>query len=124
MTLDEEKRYLLLLSSYYCFVNNIKPTKCNVLDIIVNMRWINLTADELKYKTNRNELVWRNDLAYVRKHLVMNKSFENIERDNWAITTGGRNELRKLHSRVTSNNITKNKITTSAINYANSVYPF
>jgi hypothetical protein len=83
MTLENEKRLLLLMSSY--MVKN-DVTKAKVLDWIEDNGWIKLSEHDKKVKHNRNELIWRNDLAFVRKHLEQNVLYVSGERNNWAIT--------------------------------------
>lgn len=93
MTLENEKRLLLLMSSYV-IANDV--TKAKVLDLIEANGWVNLSEDDKKIKHNRNELVWRNDFAFVRKHLEQNGFYISGERNNWAITEIGIKLLYKL----------------------------
>ena len=99
MTLEKEKRFLLLLASYKIGKG---ASKSDVLDEISDNCWITLCANELEMKTNRNELVWRNDLAFVRKHLVQNGSIVSGIRNDWSITDSGIKELCELFSEVTT----------------------
>ena len=124
MTLEEEKRYLLLLSSYYCLINGIEQTKSEVLDTIFNKNWVVLNSSELMIKHNRAELVWRDDFAFVRKHLVQNGFFDGSVRNRWTITVPhGKDELKRLHSLAIADR-SLNKITVAAINDGVSLYPF
>lgn len=72
MSIENEKRYLLLLSSYQLAKTDRAPTKEQVLDNIDDNDWILLSGADRQKKQNRNELVWQNDLAFVRKHLALN----------------------------------------------------
>lgn len=92
MTLENEKRFLLLMSSFY--LGN-SPTKASVLDNIVKNDWIILSDKDISIKQNRNELVWRNNLAFVKKHLVLN-GFYNAGQNDWGITETGKIELKRL----------------------------
>lgn len=51
-------------------------------------------------KKNRNELVWRNDLAFVRKHLALNGFYNSGIHNDWGITQNGKAELKKLCSSI------------------------
>ena len=93
MTIEEERRFLLLLSSY-ALGNHV--TKAQVLDKIDDSGWIVLSDDDLKMKHNRKELVWRNNLAFVRKHLALAGLYQSELRDDWTITEKGVNALVSL----------------------------
>ena len=97
MTIEKEKRFLLLLSS---FVQGDGVTKSEVLDYIEEHDWIILSAEDLQIRKNRNESIWRNDLAYIRKHLAMEGLFIADERSNWSITDEGVRFLISLFQEV------------------------
>lgn len=97
MTAENEKRFLLLLSS---FMQEDIATKSAVLDYIEEKNWIILSNEDLQIRKNRNELIWRNDLAYVRKHLAMEGMFISSERNNWSITEKGIKALVTLFQEV------------------------
>jgi len=97
MTTENEKRFLLLLSSL--LQKNIASKK-SVLDYIEDHDWIILTAEDLKIRRNRNELIWKNDLAYVRKHLAIEGFYVSTERNNWSITDNGKEYLLSLFEEV------------------------
>ncbi len=97
MTLEKEKRFLLLLSSKLC---GYGASKADVLDYIDSSKWIVLSENEKMYKHNRKELVWRNDLAFVCKHLAQEGYFVDGVRNNWSITDKGRKYLNILLSEV------------------------
>ena len=111
MTIENEKRFLLLLSS---FLQKNIATKNSVLDYIEEHDWIVLSAEDLKIRRNRNELIWRNDLAYVRKHLAIEGLYVSNERNNWSITDSGKEYLLSLFQEVLSCN-SFSKIKESAI---------
>lgn len=80
--------------SSYCIKNNV--SKKRVLDFIEEENWINLSNDDLQIKNNRNEKVWRNDLAFIRKHLAIEGYFISNIKNDWSITSSGEKELKKL----------------------------
>lgn len=97
MTLENEKRFLLLMSSY-SLLNEV--TKSRVLDKIEAEEWMVFSDKDLQVKHNRNELRWRNDLAFTRKHLAQLGLFQSAINNNWAITPDGISELSTLCSQV------------------------
>ena len=123
MTLEEEKRYLLLLGAYYCHILGASPTKRNVLDIIAERRWATFTSYDLSVKHNRNELVWRNDFAFVRKHLVMEGFFQGDVPNCWSMTLSGQSELKRLYGVCVSSSGFQ-KITYAAIQDGRTRFPF
>lgn len=64
-------------------------TKSAVLDTIANNDWAFFSDEQLQEESNRKELVWRNDFAFVRKHLVQNGFYVEGIRNNWSITEQG-----------------------------------
>lgn len=114
MTTENEKRFLLLLSS---FMQENIATKSVVLDYIEEQNWIILSEEDLQIRKNRNELIWRNDLAYVRKHLAMEDMFVSSEHNNWSITDKGIKALVTLFQEVLSCN-SFSKISPAAISAA------
>lgn len=111
MTLENEKRFLLLLSS---LMLGKSVSKKKVLDFIENQDWIQLTDADKSTKHNRNEPIWRNDLAYIRKHLEMEHLFVSGVRDDWSITEQGEQALFCLYQE-TQNNTSFLKIKPNAI---------
>ena len=73
MTLEEEKRFVLLASALDL---GGRGQKHEVLDNIESKGYLRFDAHDLEDMPNRNELFWRNDLAYIRKHLVVNRHFD------------------------------------------------
>lgn len=101
MTLENEKRFLLLLSSEKC---GNGATKADVLNKIETNGWIILTDNDQKMKENRNELVWRNDIAFTRKHLAQEGMFVDGIRNDWSITEVGKQKLKELAEEVSHEN--------------------
>ncbi len=118
MTLENEKRFLLLLSSYHI---GKSPTKKEVLDLLINKEWMEFSKDDLEIKKNRNELVWRNDLAFIRKHLVQEGCFDGTIKNNWAVTQKGINYLYILSGKVCSEKYFR-KISAFALEEAKKLY--
>lgn len=61
-----EKEYVVLIS-----IIDVggQGSKKQVLDNIDENKYINFSVEDLKIKENRNEIKWRNDLAFIRKKL-------------------------------------------------------
>lgn len=116
MTKEMEKRFLLLLSSLSCGTN---ASKANVLDRIDDNGWIRLTTEDLKLRTNRNEPIWRNDLAFIRKHLAIEGLFQSQIKNDWSITELGKVHLSILYKEAKSE--VCQLITEAAIKDANEI---
>jgi hypothetical protein len=93
MTLEEEKRFALLASVLDLGGHGRKD---QVLDNIESKGYLRFDDHDLQDMPNRNELFWRNDLAYIRKHLVVNRHFDGSRFNNWEITEKGRNYFMSL----------------------------
>lgn len=104
MTDELQKRFILLTALLEVGGHG---TKSAVLDYIDRHGLINLSAADRSVMENRDEMVWRNNLAFVRKHLVDEGLMDGAIRNRWAITTAGTAYLRGLlrhvppHSRFT-----------------------
>jgi 5-methylcytosine-specific restriction protein A len=114
MNLRDEKSFALLAS-----IEDIggSGTKKQVLDNIEVQDYIALTPADLRPKNNRNELYWRNDLAFVRKNLADRKLIDDSVRDTWSITDEGTAYLHELADEVlaASNANTLRKLTDNAV---------
>lgn len=97
MDSEEEKRFLLLLSMIHL---GGAGTKQQVLDSIAEQSWIKLTPREREVMESRNEIRWRNDLAYVRKHLVQGRYVSDQVWGEWRITEKGTEYFHKLCRKV------------------------
>jgi hypothetical protein len=97
MTLEEEKRYVLLASSLDV---GGKAKKHEALDNIEAKGYLKLNASDLERMPNRHELYWRNDLAYIRKHVVMGRYLDGSRFNNWEITQKGRDYFRVLSATI------------------------
>lgn len=97
MNLELEKRMVLLTSILDL---NGKGTKKKVLDNIENKQFYKINHSDEKTMTSRDEEVWRNDLAFIRHHLVLEKYLDGSKRDNWEITQKGRTYFQSLVKEV------------------------
>lgn len=93
MTKETQCRFVVLLSAY---VNQNNCTKKAVLDYIDRMHWLNLTECDLQIIPAIGELKWRNQLAFTRKHLVMEGYLSKERKDWWKITESGIQQLSAL----------------------------
>ncbi len=130
MTMEDEKRFLLLLASFSISHNfqqedptKEDPTKAEVLDEIDSKQWALFDPQKYQMKSNRKEVIWRNDLAFIRKHLVINGFFIAGVRNNWGITEEGREKLRELCQMVFNTQNFK-CITAAAVSDARVLYPY
>jgi hypothetical protein len=99
MTLEEEKRFVLLASVLDLGGH---AQKHDVLDNVAAKGYMKLNADDLAEMQNRAELRWRNDLAFIRKHLVTGRYLDGSRFDNWEITRKGREYFESLCATVLS----------------------
>jgi hypothetical protein len=97
MNTEEEKRFVLLAS-----VLDLggRGQKHEVLDNIEAKGYLKLNDHDLKSMPTRNELYWRNDVAYVRKHLVANRYLDGARFNNWEITSKGQSYFHQLSAIV------------------------
>lgn len=118
LTIEDEKRFVLLLS-----IEDLggAGTKNQILDNIEKQGYFKYDESYLK---SRFELVWRNDLAFVRQHLVEDHYIDKSKRNWWKITTSGQAYFQKLRDIVAnSNEIKFEKLTQQAISRAKSIEP-
>lgn len=87
ITLELEKRVALLTS-----VLDLggRATKRSVLDNLDRRGYLALGSAERELKHNRDEEIWRNDIAFTRHHLVREGLMDGRIRDNWQITEAGK----------------------------------
>lgn len=93
ITLFKEKSFSILMS-----ITDIgeSGSKKSVLDNINSKGYLNFSSTDLEVKQNRNELHWRNDLAFIRKKLVIEKYVDDSQKNNWKITEKGKQYLISL----------------------------
>ena len=98
LTLEKEKRFALLAS-----VDDFggSATKSAILDNIQNRGYLQLNERDISIMPSRNEPFWRNNMAFVRKHLVQNRTLSAAMFNRWEITARGRAYLNALAAEVT-----------------------
>lgn len=89
-TLEEENRLAILLS-----IIDIGDygTKEDVLNNIQDKKYLNITPEDLKMRPigeSSEEPIWRNNLAFTRKHLVMDGFIDDSHWNEWRITQTGK----------------------------------
>lgn len=86
MSKEMQRRFILLLSAY---VNKNNCSKKCILDFIKDNNWIIISERDKQLNPKINEPIWRNELAFVRKHLVSENYICNDEINQWKITLSG-----------------------------------
>ena len=76
MSKEMQRRFILLLSAY---VNKNNCSKKCILDYIKDNNWIIISERDKQLNPKINEPIWRNELAFVRKHLVSENYICNDE---------------------------------------------
>lgn len=95
MTAEEEKRLVLLAAIVRL---GGAGSKSQVLDEIEKAKLLKLSPSDLELMRSRNEVKWRNDLAYVRKHLVTERCLSDSSWNSWQITEHGKSHFSLLAS--------------------------
>ena len=111
MLITEEKSLLVLLSLWDL---EGQATKARVLDNIENRHYCQFTPHELSWKHNRKELVWRNNLAFIRKKLLDEGYLDDPARNCWTMTSKGKNHLVALCHKVVNSRSFK-RLTSPAV---------
>jgi predicted restriction endonuclease len=75
---------------------NNKARKKEVLNYLKDNNIIILTDNDKRILATRKEEKWRNELAYVRSHLVRDGYLSNLKRNYWEITNSGEKYFEKL----------------------------
>ena len=94
ITLEIQKRLAVLVSIVDLGGNG---TKKDVLDNLRDKNYIKISEDDKKIMGGRPEERWRNDFAFIRKHLVTERYIDDAEYNNWEITQQGKEYLRELY---------------------------
>jgi len=97
MTIELQNRLLVL---YAILLNNGKASKKQVLDYLETRELIILTENDISILKSRNEMKWRNELAFIRQHLVEDNYLDNKERNFWTITDIGIEYYQQLKSEI------------------------
>jgi predicted HNH restriction endonuclease len=101
LTSEEEKRLLVLAAIAKM---GGAGTKKMVLDAIAADNWMQYSEYDLQLRASRKELNWRNDLAFIRSHLVRHQHLSS-ELNNWTLTESGRVYASTLLSQAFEHNI-------------------
>jgi hypothetical protein len=96
MTTEDEKQLIVLAAILLIGGNGSKQ---EVLDAVEESSLMKFAPDNLKIRPTRNELVWRNDLAFIRSHLVKDGCISG-QRDSWAITAKGKVRASSLLAKI------------------------
>lgn len=97
MNIEQQNRFLIL----FALVNlNNSATKAQTLDFLIENDLILLDEYDLKILNSRNEEKWRNELAYVRSHLVNDRYISNNSKGIWEITEDGLRYYKELSNVV------------------------
>src|SRR5262245_44392827 len=99
MTKTDEQRFVVLLSIYDLWG---EANKDRVLNNIEHRGYYRLDDRDKEWMESRNELRWRNSLAFARKRLEQEKCISGWQRDNWEMTEKGVATLRRLADDVNS----------------------
>ena len=97
MTTEEEQRFVLLASILDL---GGRARKHEVLDNIEVKGYLKFDSRDLEMMSNRSERHWRNSIAFVRKHLVMNRCLDGARFNNWEITAKGQSYFQSLCATV------------------------
>lgn len=93
MTAEDEKRLILLTAIIRLGGSG---TKAQVLDEVARAGLMKYSPHDLQYRRTRNELNWRNDLAYIRDHLANDGYLSSAKWNTWAITESGKKHFASL----------------------------
>lgn len=93
MNKEQQNRFLLLFAIKQ--LNN-NSSKNEVLNYLLENDLIQLNENDFQILGTRNEEKWRNELAFVRSHLVKEGFLSNSNRDRWEITQLGDTYFEKL----------------------------
>jgi predicted HNH restriction endonuclease len=97
MTAEDEKRLILLAAIIRVGGSGSKK---KVLDEVERAGLMKLSPHDLQSRASRNELNWRNDLAYIRDHLVREGYVSSAQRDSWTLTEKGKGYFASLAARL------------------------
>lgn len=104
MNLEDEKRLALLAAILH--LGGAAP-KSRALDTVEALGLVRLFERDREVMERRNELRWRNDLAFIRKHLVDAHYLSDTHHNQWAVTEAGRKYALDLAGRAATEPIGK-----------------
>ncbi|MCD8403891.1 HNH endonuclease [Tenacibaculum finnmarkense] len=106
MTKEQENRFLILFALRN--LENSSP-KNEVLNFLLENDLIKLTDYDFEILDSRNEERWRNELAFVRSHLVKSGHLQNNKRNQWELTKLSESYYSELNSLINENTFRINK---------------
>lgn len=86
MTKEQQNRFLILFALKNL---NYSSTKNEVLNYLLENNLIILKEKDFEILSTRHEEKWRNELAFVRSHLVKDGYLSNLKRNKWELTLEG-----------------------------------
>lgn len=99
MTAEDEKRLILLAAIIRIGGSGSKK---KVLDEVERAGLMKFSPYDLQSRASRNELNWRNDLAYIRDHLAREGHLSSAQWNSWTLTEKGKGYFATLASRLSS----------------------
>ncbi|MCM0666389.1 HNH endonuclease [Flavobacterium tyrosinilyticum] len=93
MNKEQQNRFLILFALKNL---NYNASKNEVLNFILENNIIILNENDFKNLPSRTEEKWRNELAFVRSHLVKEDYLTNSNKDKWEVTNEGKIYLDEL----------------------------
>jgi Mrr N-terminal domain len=99
MKLEDEKRFALLAAILDL---GGKGSKAEVLDRVAASGYLRFLPREMETMPTRDEVRWRNDLAYVRKHLVQRQYLKGMTHNSWEISERGNEYFKRLCANVSA----------------------
>lgn len=99
--LNKELQNRFLILSAVSALGGISSKK-DTLDYLEENDLITLSDSDIEILKSRNEPKWRNELAFVRQHLVKDGYLSNEVRSMWSITNEGEDYLSSLYNLITS----------------------
>lgn len=97
MTAEDEKRLILLTAIIRLGGSG---SKVQVLDEVDSAGLMKFSLHDLQFRRTRKELNWRNDLAYIKDHLVKEGYLSSQKWNTWAITDSGKSHFESLATRL------------------------
>jgi len=98
--LNKELQNRFLILSAVSALGGVSSKK-DTLDYLEENNLIALSDSDIEILKSRNEPKWRNELAFVRQHLVKDGYLSNEVRSMWSITDEGEDYLSSLYKLIT-----------------------
>jgi hypothetical protein len=91
---DEKQKRIILLTALLDLGG--EATKAETLDHIARHKFMKINAVDDQIMDNRDELKWRNNIAFIRKHLVETGYLDGSVRGMWKTTSKSKAYLASL----------------------------